>query len=310
MIRNLVTNKSFMTGFCFIIILLVASIIWPIINDGKVKQITAVYKDGEIISVSPYPPSKEFFFGTDENGKDYFQMLVYGAKYTFAAVMGTAFLQMILAIFLGCLVGVLIPKWIDKIEPFFDSFNFLPIVVYAYFIFHTVLMPQDGFTSTLTQRIIFQISILALIGLPPLLFYIAKEVRKTFAKDYIEASWVLGAGRFYILIKHVVPNIWVNWLLLLLQQFTQILTVLMTLGVLYLYFGGAVAYFEAPLRSATNEWSSFLGGVFRWIHSHPWMVLSPIIFISCTVMSFKCMALGIESILKRNNKIIESKSDW
>ena len=297
-----------MLGFLFIFILLAASLIWPLVAGKEVKQVTAVYENGDIISVPPYPPSSEFILGTNEHGKDHFQMLVYGAKYTYLAVFGIATIQLVFGFLIASLIGTYFPKYIARIEPFFDIFNFVPIVVFAYFILNPMIMIfSDGSNMSGTSfydRVVFQILLLACLGMPAVIFYIAKEIKKTFVTEYAESAKVLGGSRLHILLVHVFPNIRGKCLLLFIQQLIQTMLILTTLGVMEIYFGGTVLYIGTDNRptSFTNEWSGLLGGIFRWMNSHPWMALSPVIFISLTVLSLKLMVMGLEHVMENNKR--------
>ena len=311
-INQLLRNKSFMFGFLFIFILLTASFIWPLVGGKEVKQVTAEYENGDIISVPPYAPSSDFILGSNEHGKDHFQMLVYGAKYTYLAVFGIAAIQLLVGLLIASLIGTYLSKCIARIEPFFDVFNFVPIVVLAFFILNPMItIYSDGFNmfeSSFYERVIFQILLLACLGMPTVIFYIAKEINKTFATEYAASAKVLGGSRLHILLVHVFPNIRGKCLLLFIQQLIQTMLILTTLGVMEIYFGGTVLYPETDNRptSFTNEWSGLLGGVFRWMNSHPWMILSPVIFISLTVLSFKLMIMGLENVLNNNRRVYKA----
>ena len=309
MINQLVRNKSFMFGFLFIFILLATSFIWPLVGGKEVKQVTAVYENGDIISIPPYTPSSEFILGSNEHGKDHFQMLVYGAKYTYLAVFGIASIQLLVGLLIASLIGTYFSKYIVRIEPFFDVFNFVPIVVFAYFILNPMMMIYSNgfnmFGSSFYERVIFQIILLACLGMPAVIFYMAKEINRTFATEFAESAKVLGGSRLHILRVHVFPNLRGKYLLLFIQQLIQTMLILTTLGVLEVYFGGTVLYPATDSRptSFTNEWSGLLGGGFRWMNSHPWITLSPVIFISLTVLSLKLMVMGLENVMNNNRRV-------
>ncbi|WP_316571466.1 hypothetical protein [Neobacillus sp. YIM B06451] len=83
-------NKKFLAGLLLLTSFIVVSFIGPWIAPYDVdynKKIGYIQtEEGEELASAPFPPSKEFIFGTDKWGFDLLTLMLYGAKYT---VIGT-----------------------------------------------------------------------------------------------------------------------------------------------------------------------------------------------------------------------------
>ncbi|WP_409294241.1 ABC transporter permease subunit [Peribacillus sp. SCS-26] len=314
MIRRLLITKRFLAGTGFLACLLIGSFVWERLAQGEIKKVTGYYEDGQVIASPPYPPSLEFWLGSNEYGYDLFQMLVYGAKYSIGVAFLTAGLQLAGALVIGTLLGGFLSQWIKRLEPLFDSFYVVPTTLIAFFILRIVLwMPQGGFQEPFWQRALFEILLLVLLALPALTIYCAKEIKKELQSEHIEAARVLGGSSLHILAVHVFPATFQKWILLFLQQFTQVLLLMAYLGVFQLFFGGTFVDYNpaggVPPASLSNEWAGILGNSFREFTIHPWLVMGPVIFMSAAILAVKSMASGIERAYAERKRIRSVERD-
>ena len=123
--------------------------------------------------------------------------------------------------------------------------------------------------------------LLVLLVMPVIALYVAKEVRKLRTEEFVDAARILGGSRRHIVIKHIFPHLYMTFILVFLQQFTQTLTILLHLGLLEVFFGGTVT-FGGPIKeveSYTHEWSGLIGVYFRALTVNPWIPLVPITFL-------------------------------
>ncbi|PEA55144.1 peptide ABC transporter permease [Bacillus pseudomycoides] len=203
MIKHLVREKQFLFSFLFLVILLLASIANTIFNDGQIRQVTALYENGNLIGAPPFPPSTHLLLGTDIHGYDLLHVIIQGAKFTIGLSACIAMLQVGFAIVFGVGIGTFLKSWSSKIESFFDSFTIMPLTIIAYFLLVNVMsMPIDGFQQPFYQRALFEMFILTILALPTASFYVANEVKKLFTTEFVEAASVLGGSKFHMLSIH------------------------------------------------------------------------------------------------------------
>jgi peptide/nickel transport system permease protein len=297
-----------MAGFLFISVLLAASLMNTILNDGKIREVDAIYEKGQIVDTAPFKPSLKFPLGTDANGNDLLHVIIEGAKYTIGISMVIAFLQIILGAVIGTLFSGYFTKIFKVTENFLSTFSVIPITLISYFILINVLtMPIDGFAQPFYLRASFEAMILILLPLPSVILYVSKETQKILKTEFVTASRTLGAGTFRILVFHVLKHLIQRLIILFIQQLNQVLIILAHLGLLKLFFGGTVIDFsplDDPPKTLSFEWSGLIGDYFETLYVHPFIVMVPITFFALTIVSINLMLNGMEEVFQKNGAAV------
>ncbi|HDR7512844.1 ABC transporter permease [Bacillus toyonensis] len=302
-------DKRFWIGGLSLTILMILSIGNTIFNDGNIHKVILQYDKTGYPEVPPFPPSLQFLFGTDRAGYDLLNLIIEGAKWTIGFAILVAFLRMLLGIVIGFLLGAYVKRGFKKIEAFFDSFTIAPMVMICYFILSEVLIYTNGtIPAPFYQRILFQLGVIVLLSVPTLSLYVANEVRKLQTEEFVEAAKILGGGKLYIVIKHILPHLVPTFIIMLMQQFVQTLTLLLHLGLLNLFFGGTVLYGNEA-DSVTHEWTGLIGMYYPSLSSDTWIPMIPIIFFSLTVLAANKITDSVqESIEKKRAGSISVKN--
>lgn len=312
MIRYVFKDKRFLVGFLFISVMLVASLLNTILNDGDIRQMTAKYENGQIVETAPFKPSLTFPLGTDGSGNDLLHVIVEGAKYTIGISISIALVQILLGAIIGTLFSGYLSRTFKVTEHFLSTFSVIPITLMAYFILINVLtMPIDGFGEPFYLRASFEAMVLVLLPLPSVILYISKETQKILNTEFVLASRTLGAGTLRIIVFHVWKHLVQKLIILFIQQLNQILIILAHLGLLKMFFGGTVIDFspvQDPPKTLSFEWSGLIGDYFETLYIHPFIVLVPITFFALTIVSIHLILNGLESVYERSyRKIVEGK---
>lgn len=289
-----------MIGFSFLLLLLLASIANTLFNDGKIRQVQVIYHNGQVVGKAPFSPSLKFPLGTDMNGYDLLHIIIEGAKYTIGVSLIVALLQIILGGLVGLLLSGYFPKLFNRLESFLDSFSILPVTLVAYFILVNVLtMPLDGFQQQFYIRALFEMAILVGLPLPTVILYLGKEVTRVLNYEFINASKTLGASTNRILFKHVLKHLWQKVIILLIQQFNQILIILAHLGLLKMFFAGTMidhSPIQDPPKTIAYEWSGLIGNYLGLLYVHPMIVMVPIFFFTLSIICANMIMKGIEKV--------------
>ncbi|MDX8346144.1 ABC transporter permease [Rossellomorea sp. YZS02] len=300
MIRHVFKDKRFLIGFLFIGVLLAASLLNTMLNDGEIRQKAAKYENGQIVETAPFKPSLAFPLGTDVSGNDLLHVIVEGAKYTIGISFFIALLQITLGAVIGTLFSGYLTKTLKVTEHFLSTFSVIPITLMAYFVLINVLsMPIDGFGEPFYKRAFFETMILVLLPLPSVILYISKETQKILNTEFVLASRTLGAGTLRILFFHVLKHLVQKLMILFIQQLNQVLIILAHLGLLKMFFGGTVIDFsplQDPPKTLSFEWSGLIGDYFETLYIHPFIVLVPITFFALTIVSINLILNGLESV--------------
>ncbi|MEI4831256.1 ABC transporter permease subunit [Bacillus sp. FJAT-53711] len=284
--QHMKRDKRFWMSVSFIVVFVLLSIGNTLFNDGHIRKVSIQFNKDGTPEVPPFPPSFQFWLGTDDKGMDLLNLVIEGAKWTIGVSVLIALLRIILGICFGVFLGTYIKRGFTKLEAFFDSFTIIPMVMIASFLLQYAIPFNNGEeTSTFFERASFEIILLTVLAVPTISLYIANEIRKLLTEEFIDAARILGGSRRHIIMKHVFPHLYSTFGIVFMQQFVQTLIILLHLGLLGLFFGGTVIFFGGDIDSFTHEWSGLIGVYFRFLTVHPWIPLVPITCFGLTIFS-------------------------
>lgn len=141
------------------------------------------------------PPGAEHFFGTDRLGRDIFSRLLFGAQSSLLIGLGAVGLAILVGALLGSFAATSSKAVNELIMRLMDILMAFPGIALA-----AVLLAAFGNS---VPTIIIAI---AIIYTPQLARVVRANVLSQYGEDYVRAERVIGAGRFYILLKHIVRN--------------------------------------------------------------------------------------------------------
>ncbi|WP_159704714.1 dipeptide/oligopeptide/nickel ABC transporter permease/ATP-binding protein [Arthrobacter sp. 18067] len=169
----------------FLIVIVLAAIFAPVIapHDPLETFIPAT------------PPGAEHFFGTDRLGRDIFSRLLFGAQSSLMIGLGAVALAILAGALLGSFAATSSKSVNEIIMRLMDILMAFPGIALA-----AVLLAAFGNS---VPTIIIAI---AIIYTPQLARVVRANVLAQYGEDYVRAERVIGAGRFYILVKHIVRN--------------------------------------------------------------------------------------------------------
>ncbi|MEO8219331.1 MAG: dipeptide/oligopeptide/nickel ABC transporter permease/ATP-binding protein [Specibacter sp.] len=140
-------------------------------------------------------PSAVHWFGTDRIGRDILSRLMYGAQASLMIGLGAVALAIIVGGTLGSLAATSTKAVNETIMRVMDVLMAFPGIALA-----AVLLTAFGNS---VPTIILAIGI---IYTPQIARVVRANVLAQYGEDYVRAERVIGAGRAYILLKHIVRN--------------------------------------------------------------------------------------------------------
>jgi peptide/nickel transport system permease protein len=268
---------------------------------GDIPQTTLLYsEEGKIIDGAPFKPSLEFPFGTNRDGYDMFFIVLQGAQYTLGAAIAISLLSFLVSFIIGIAGGFINTSSKYITQTIFTSFYFIPQSIIAYNILHPLLWePPQGFQTTFTERIVWQIIVLALITVPTTAILIANETREILKKEFILSARVLGGSKLFLFKKHLLPHLRLRLFIVFPKILIQVLLIIAHLGFFQLYFGGTDVCYGAfcdPPKPFVNEWAGVMAMSYREIYNAWWIFMAPMLFFSLTIMSLNGVAKGLEGL--------------
>jgi len=221
-------------------------------------------------------PSVEHWFGTDEFGRDVLSRIMYGAR--IALFVGFT------ASFVGCTIGGLLGVTSAYLGGKVDLFLERLMDVLLAFPQLILALAIASILGPAVQNVVIAISI-------PIIPRAARVVRATALSIkenvYIEAVSALGAARWRIVLRHIVPNVVAPYIIMVTAQLGG--AILAEAALSYLGLGAA---------EPTPSWGLMLSGsALSYAEKAPWIPLFPGIAISLGVFGFNLFGDSLRDAL-------------
>ncbi|MGG5172708.1 dipeptide/oligopeptide/nickel ABC transporter permease/ATP-binding protein [Pseudarthrobacter sp. J1738] len=140
-------------------------------------------------------PSGDHPFGTDRIGRDVLARLIWGAQTSLMIGLGSVALAIIIGATLGSLAATSSKAVNEIIMRIMDILMAFPGIALA-----AVLLASFG------NSVPTIIVAIAIVYSPQIARVVRANVLSQYGEDYVRAERVIGAGRTYILLKHIVRN--------------------------------------------------------------------------------------------------------
>lgn len=316
--RALIRQPLFIIGTSVILVLLIGSFVTGFIYHGHVPHLSTQYKNGNLVGAIPFTPSQVPPWGTDSAGNKLFQEILMGAKYT----IGIAAVVAVLRVFFSLILGLFFQRYLMKASFYFsglfDSFSYVPVTLICAIILSGVLFSVTDvnhnhiFTTTYTQRVIFELIILAIVSIPGLTLFFANEADRIYQQEFIRSVELLGGSRWYVVRKHITPLLGPKLILTFIEQMVQTLVVLIHLGLFKLLFGGTYVFAlvtgaSERYQSLSGEWSGVIGSSYDYLFIFPRIILIPLVAFAVLIISLNLILDGLKRAFENRNRYVKSQ---
>lgn len=188
LIKTFFSNKIGTVGFVMLVIFFFTAFFGP-----KAFPYSSIdVAEGPMMS----PPSSEFWFGTDHLGRDLFGAVISGAKTSLIVGFCAAMISIFLGTTVGLVAGFIGGKLDDFLMRITDGMMVLPKL--------PLIMVLSALIGTDIKNIILVIGFTGWTGTARLVRSQTLSIRE---RSYIERARSIGGSHFYIMTKHVLPNV-------------------------------------------------------------------------------------------------------
>jgi peptide/nickel transport system permease protein len=223
----------------------------------------------------PTGPGHTFWFGADEQGRDLFVRILYGARISLFVGIVTTAMATAAGVAIGLAAGYF-GGWVDALlARFIDTVLAFPYVVLA-----------------LALAVVLGPSLPVVIGVITFFSWaaIARIVRgQTLSikeKEYIESARAVGAGPLRIMTIDILPNLLAPVL------------VLATLSIpSAIIFEATLSYLGLGVQPPTPSWGNMLAGAQNYYTVAWWYLVFPAVALLITTLAFNLLGDGIRDAM-------------
>ena len=239
------------------------------------------FRDGLTPDGQPVPStlltdgSTRFPIGTDANGRDLLSRILYGAQVSL--IVGV--LANTLAVTLGTLIGSVAGFFGDPLETLLMRFTDVMMA------FPTLLLAMT-LVAILKPSLWIIILVIGAVYWTWIARVVYGQVLALRERDFVTATRALGAGRLFILVRHILP------------QLVPTIIVWGTLGIATnVMLEASLSYLGIGVQPPTPSWGGMIQQGQSYYRTAPWMVIFPGLAIMLTVFAFNLLGDGLRDAL-------------
>lgn len=263
-------NPLAFTGLIIVAILVIIAIIGPILVPYPEDAKGAVHIISRLM-----PPSADHWMGTDHVGRDILSRLLIGARTSLLA--GTIVIA--LAVVLGTLLGAIAGFFGGRIETLImritDVFLTIPDLILAM-----------AFTAALGPGLMNVMIAVSLVWWPGYARLVRANVISLRGAQFAEAADSLGASRFRVLFRHILPNALPS---ILVKGSMDVGFAILTTA--------SLSFIGLGTQPPTPDWGQMVSEGRGYLRESWWYPTFPGLAILLTVIAMNLLGDGLRDIL-------------
>ncbi|MFJ7735296.1 ABC transporter permease [Lysinibacillus sp. NPDC097287] len=233
------------------------------------------YKASDQLGVYNAPPSAQFWFGTDDLGRDIFIRVWAGARISLLIGISAAVIDLIIGVLWGSISGLAggrVDNIMMRIADVLTAVPYLLVVIVLLVVMEAGIIPM-----------IIALSITGWINMARI---VRGEVLSIKNQEYVLAARTLGANTWHLILKHLIPNA------------LGAILVTMTLTIPSAIFTESfLSYLGLGVPAPDASWGTMASEGNKAIANAPWRLIFPAIFISLTIFAFNAIGDGLRDAL-------------
>ncbi|KOS69536.1 diguanylate cyclase [Lysinibacillus contaminans] len=259
-------NKMAILGVIVLIIIVLMATFVPMLSPYKASDQLGVYNA---------PPSAQFWFGTDDLGRDIFVRVWDGARISLFIGIAAAIIDLIIGVLWGSISGLAggrVDNIMMRIADVLTAVPYLLVVIVLLVVMEPGIIPM-----------IIALSITGWINMARI---VRGEVLSIKNQEYVLAARTLGANTWHLILKHLIPNA------------LGAILVTMTLTIPSAIFTESfLSYLGLGVPAPDASWGTMASEGNKAIANAPWRLIFPAVFISLTIFAFNAIGDGLRDAL-------------
>jgi oligopeptide transport system permease protein len=265
--RRLKRNKLAMTGLVILSVLMLLAIVAPFISSND-------YETQHLKEIN-LKPSAQYFFGTDDFGRDLWVRVWWGTRISLFIGISAALLDLIV----GVIYGGISAYYGGRVDTIMQ--RIIEIVYSVPFLLLTILLMMylgPGIGSIIIAY--------AITGWVPMARLVRGQMLVLKEQEFVLAARTLGANSWRIISKHLIPNV----LGVVIIQITFVVPTAIFVEAFLSFIGLGI---RPPLASLGN----LLSDGANYMRYQPHRLLFPTVVFSLILLSFNLLGDGLRDAL-------------
>ena len=259
-------NRAALLGLILIVLIVLMAAFAPLIARYDPEAIDLVNMRKS--------PSAEYWFGTDDLGRDVFSRVVYGSRTSLLIGFVPSVISLVLGTLLGLMAGYM-GKHVDAlIMRVADVVLAFPSLLLAMVVMYTL--------GASLLNMFIALSIINWAGTARVVRAQTLSLRE---KEFVEAARSMGVSRRKIVLRHILPNCIPN------------LIVLFTLDIPGAIMWESSMSFLGVGDPNSASWGLMVSQGKQYAYMCPWLILAPGLAILVTVMAFNFLGDGLRDAI-------------
>ncbi len=267
--RRLFRNKAAVVSMVLLMLILLGAAFAPWLSPHPFDE---VYWDR--IGMPP-DYANAHWFGTDNNGRDLFVRVLYGARVSLAVGFAATLVSLAIGVLYGAISGFLGGKVDEVMMRIVDILYSLPFMFFV-----IILMVVFG------RNIILLFVALGAVEWLTMARIVRGQTLSVKRKEFIEAAHAAGVSRWRIVLRHIIPNVLgpvVVYVTLTVPE------VIMTESFL--------SFLGLGVQEPYTSWGVLISEGAGQMESAPWMLIYPAAFLAVTLFAFNFIGDGLRDAL-------------
>ena len=266
-------NKLAMAGLFLLLLMMLAILAAPLYVPYE-----QVVKQNIVDKFTP--PCAEYWFGTDQFGRDLFARIVYGGRISLFMGLAVVAISFVAGCALGGAAGYFGGKVDSVIMRIVDMFMAIPAMLLS--------MAVVAALGTGVDKLLVALSI---SQIPRFTRVVRSSIMTLRNQEFVEAAKCCGTSSARIILKHILPN----------GMGPVIVSATLTLGQVILSIA-SLGFLGIGVSSPTPEWGTSLSENKVHIRYYPYLGLIPGICIALAVMAVNFIGDGLRDALDPRTK--------
>ncbi|HWA83428.1 MAG TPA: ABC transporter permease [Fimbriimonadaceae bacterium] len=285
-------------GVGYLALLLIVAIVVPMLRDPVATVQPQLVKDplsGQMTMHTTFLPiSGRHWLGTDQGGHDEFARIAKGAQNSLIIGLVVELIVLVVGVLMAVL-GTFAPKWLAfplmRLTDAMFAFPDILLAILLIGIMRDLRLPPGILADLLTGGYLSVIVALSITSWPGLTRIVRGQLASLKDREFVVAAKANGASTTYIILKHILPQLWGILLAISMVDLAGVILAESTLS-----------FIGIGVQPPNPSWGNMIDKARQDMNSHPALLLWPCIILSLTIFALNFVGDGLSALTDPKSK--------